>query len=146
MARGGQVGAGLGLAVVVAREAIALRANVQVVQVGGDFRCPEAGVVAWQIVVDAADHRMAIVGHYRGAELLGRRVGGAIGPDLLLRIGRVEYPVVLHCPQLVVLGIGTELRPALVAATSGLAAGHIGQFGGRGGQIGDAVGGHYLCG
>ncbi|MNF49367.1 hypothetical protein D3C84_306380 [compost metagenome] len=42
-------------AVVVARETVAFRTAVQVVQVGGDFRRTEPHVVLRQLVMDATD-------------------------------------------------------------------------------------------
>ncbi|MNP01016.1 hypothetical protein D3C76_928170 [compost metagenome] len=145
LALGGQGGSGLGGAVVVAGEAVALGSRVQIVQVGGDFRGAESCVIGRQVVMDATDHRVAVTGHHRGAELVGRRVGGAIGPDLLRRVGRVEHPVGDFLgAQFVVLGSGAEPGPVLVPCTSGFAASDIGQLGGCGSQARDLGRGHNL--
>ena len=128
----GQAGPGLGGAVVVAGKAITLRPDVSVVQVGTDLWRTKTGVVGRQVIVDAADHRMAVVRVHHRTEHGQIRNGGLEGPYRLWWIGWVEHPTLaLRRMQLVVLGLRAELGPALMRRPPGLAGGGVGQLGRR---------------
>src|SRR5262245_57696741 len=79
-------------AVKVTREAIALRGRMQIVQMRGDLGRAETDVVIGELIVDAANNRLAIAGKDGGAGSGG--VGGVPGeaPDGLRRIRWVEDP------------------------------------------------------
>ncbi|MCY1523810.1 hypothetical protein D9M68_587170 [compost metagenome] len=93
LARRRQRGAGFDGAVVVARESIALRPRMSVVQVGGNFRRTEADVILGQRIMDAQDHGLPIARENGWSWRRSARRVAFIAPNPLGWISRVEHPI-----------------------------------------------------
>src|SRR5712691_8366093 len=116
-------------AVVVAREAVALRGCMQIVQMRGDLGRAEADVLIGQLIVDTAEDRVTIARHERGARGGGVWGGAGEAPDGLRRIGRIEDPGGIFLGRHLVEGRraaeAAELTETLVRCPAAFARGAI---------------------
>ncbi|MNQ81541.1 hypothetical protein D3C85_965660 [compost metagenome] len=138
-----QGGTRLGRAVVIAREPIALRSSVGVVQVDGNLRRAKAHMIRRQLVTEAHDDRLAIAGEDDRTRYDGPWRVAFETKDTLRRIGGMEHPVEPFLDfQLIKQGLAEhagKFSVALVRRPPGFATGNIRRNRGGRGETGDRL-------
>ncbi|MCY1401563.1 hypothetical protein D9M71_166840 [compost metagenome] len=125
---------GLGRAVEIPGETIALGACMSVVQVCRDLRSAEPLVVRRELVMDAHDDRLAVSREQHRAWCRRLRAIALEAPYGLPRVGLIEQPLGVFPRGQLVGECERQLVPALVWGSSCLTCRDVGLFGGRWGE------------